>query len=379
MKIEDIRSLEVGAEVEIEGDIYRALKPRQTNYGWGQFIVVEDVTGRQGCNVGVAGKDDGFKTKQCVRVKGKLSDWYKDSRGVDKRTIEGGVFEEIKKDEEVSQEKPTTPPVQEPTQKSEKVDSKVWEAKDLRMARESALKNIAKYVVAKLIKLGERFKYAQEDVDFIYNGLGKITSADITREFGGIAVEEKPEEGEKERKIAQAKELVKNPHLAEPVDDTMATIPQKRQTYGYINEEGKKIKGIVDSQYIKKAEKDNIGKAQDLTKIQASKYWEYWYGKEGELGERDKRELAAKQKEQENNPFATKREPLEKRDPKDDASLTKDLLIEKINKLRKDNYLEDDEKFGEALGCNAKFELWTEGELTKLKEKLEIYRPSCLK
>ena len=48
---------------------------------------------------------------------------------------------------------------------------------------------------------------------------------------------------------------------------------------------------------MKKEEKDNIGKAQDLTKANGIRYYEFWYGKEGELGERDKRELAAKEKE----------------------------------------------------------------------------------
>lgn len=390
MKIEDINSLAVGAEVEIEGNIYRALKPRQTNYGWGQFIVVEDVTGRQGCNVGVRSKDEGFKTKQCVLVKGKLSDWYKDSRGVDKRTIEGGVFEEIKKDEKVSQEQPLITPPQETTQKSEKVDPKVWEDKDLRMARESALKNIAQYVVAGLVKLGDRFDYAHEDVDFIYNGLEKvkiikpkITIQDSLKEFGGTAVVENKDlpEGykenvEKEQKIDRAKELVKNPHLADPVNKTMATVKQKKLVYGYIDEEDKKIGGIVDSRYIKKGEKDSIGKAQDLTKANAIRYYEYWYGKEGEMGERDKRELTAKEKE--GSPFVTEREPVEKIDPKDDTSLTKDVLINDIQELRKKLFLEDDTKFKKELGYNTNFEKWTEKELIKVKNLLKDWKPSWI-
>ncbi|GAH09132.1 unnamed protein product, partial [marine sediment metagenome] len=231
------------------------------------------------------------------------------------------------------------------------------------------------------IKLGDRFKYAQEDVDFIYDGLEKNKRTMVEEsieEFGGTTTEQ-AEPTQKEKDIARARELVKNPHLGDPVDNTMATVLQKKQVYGYINEEGKKIGGMVDSQYIKKEEVKNIGKADKLTKAQGIKYWDFWYGKEGEIGERDKREIEAKGKEQEGNPLIGERQPLERRDKDDNGSLNKDLLIEKIQELRKKNYLEDDEKFGEALGCNAKFKLWTEKELTKLKEKLEIYRPSCLK
>ena len=227
---------------------------------------------------------------------------------------------------------------------------------------------------------------------YIYNC--KITSEAITKEFGGTATEVKenpyiPKEYKerlepKEERIAKAKEiikdtmpgedLVKNPHLAEPVNDTMATVLQKKQIYGYINEEGKKMGGIVDSQYITKEEVKKIGKADKLTKAQGIRYWDYWYGKDEELGERDKREIEAKDKE--GSPFATKREPTEKVDPKDDASLAKDILIEKINKLRKENALDDDEQFTKTIGCNTKFNLWTEKELTKLKEKLEVYKPN---
>ena len=135
---------------------------------------------------------------------------------------------------------------------------------------------------------------------------------------------------------------------------------------------------MVHSRFIKPEEVEAIGKADKLTRTKAMKYWDYWYGKtdSDELGERDKRELIAKEKEEKESPFATKREPLEKVDKDDDSSLSKDVLIEQIQKLRKENALDDDAKFTEALGCNANFKLWHESELTKLKEKLEIYKPN---
>jgi len=385
LKIIDVKKLDDGVSgITIEGRIIKTPgKPRESEYGWSQMIVLKDDSGDMGSWLNIEDASNAYKVGDYIKVKGKVSHYVKGGKpGISLNN--GNVIDMITKVEDVSQEQQTTQPTQELTQKSEKVDPKVWEAKDLRTARESALKNIAKYVVAGLVKLGDRFDYAHEDVDFIYNGLGKITSEDITREFGGTAVEEEEYqkdlrniEGDKEQKIARAKELVLNPHLADPIDDTMATVKQKRQVYGYINEEGKKIGGMVDSQYITKEEIKSIGKADKLTKANAIRYWDYWYGSKEKLGERDKRELAAKEKEvKEGNPFVTKRHPLEKRDPNDTTPLDKQVLIDDIQQLRKDNSLEDDEKFSEALGCNTKFKLWTEKELTGLKEKLKTYKPN---
>jgi len=378
MKIIDVKKMDDGvSNITIEGRITRVLKPRESQYGWSQFIVIEDDTANMGSNINIENEEAKYQGGEYVKVQGKVSRYVKD--GKPNVSLNGHLIDEIVKVENVSQEKQNTQPISQPV-KLEKDMDKVWEDKDMRMARGSALKNVADYVVAGLVKLGDRFDYAHEDVDFIYNGLEKtIASEAITKEFGGT-VEEKPENShdnsEKDQKIARARELVRNPHLAEPVNNTMATVKQKKQIYGYINEEGKKMGGMVDSKYITKKEVENIGKADKLTKAQGIKYWDYWYGKEEELGERDKRELAAKEKE--GNPFVTERQPIKKRDPKDESSLNKDVLIEKIQSLRKENHLEDDKKFMTELGCNAKFDRWSEKELIKLKEKLEMYKPNWI-
>lgn len=387
MKIVDVKKLDDGvSNITIEGRITRVLKPRETQYGWSQFIVIKDDTDNMGSNVNLENEEAKYQGGEYVKIKGKVSRYISNNKpGI---SLNGNVIDEIVKvGEDVAPAKQTKEET-EKSEKSEKVDPGVWEAKDLRMARESALKNIALYVVAGLVKLEDRFDYAQEDVDFIYKEQTNIVEESI-KEFGGTVEEEKPEERfdslgnnvvtQKEKDIARARELVKNPYLAEPVNNTMATVKQKKQIYGYIDEEGKKLGGIVDSQYLTKEEAEGIGKPEDLTKSRAFAMWEKWYGKEGELGERDRREMTANEKKQKDNPFVTKREPVEKRDPKNKNSLAKDMVIEKIQDLRKKNHLLDDEKFSEALGCNAKFNLWTEKELGKLKEKLEIYRPAWLK
>ena len=380
MKIAEVKKLDDGvSNITIEGRITRVLKPRETQYGWSQFIVVKDDTDNMGSNVNLENEEAKYQGGEYVKVKGKVSRYVSNNKpGI---SLNGNVLDEIiKVDEDVAPAKqdtqPNVQPISQPV-KPEKDMDKVWEDKDLRMARESALKNIALYVVAGLVKLEDRFDYAQEDVDFIYKEQTNIVEESI-KEFGGTVEEEKLETFEviaKEQKIARARELVKNPHLTEPVNNTMATVKQKKQIYGYIDEEGKKIGGIVDSQYLTKEEAEGIGKPEDLTKSRAFTMWEKWYGKEGELGERDRREMTANEKKQKDNPFVTKREPIEKRDPKNKNSLAKDIVIDEINELRKTYGLTDDKKFMLEFGCNTKFNLWTEKELGKLKEKLEMYKP----
>jgi len=344
VKIIEVRKMDDGVNgITVEGRIIKTPgQPRDSEYGWSQMIVLKDDTGEIGSWINIASAEDAYKVGQYIKVQGKVSKYVKGGKpGISLNN--GNVIDEIKKVEDVSQEKPISQPNTQPV-KQEKDMDKVWEDKDLRMARESALKNIADYVGTNLVKLEERFKYAQEDVDFIYNGL--ITSEDITKEFGGTAVEET-----KKERIAKAQEIA-----------NQASQAQKDM-----------VEKIIKSKYITEKEIKNIGDLVTLTKDNASKYISYWFGKDEEVGERAKREIVAKDKE--GNPFVTERQPIEKRDPKDDASLAKDLLLEKIKALRKDQHLEDDTKFAEAMECNANFDRWTEKDLNRLKERLEMYNP----
>jgi len=400
MKIAEVKKMDNGvSNITIEGRITRVLKPRESQYGWSQFLVLKDDTGEMGSNINIENEEAKYQGGEYIQVKGKVSHYVKNDKP--NVSLNGNVIDEITKVEDVSQEKPTTQPISQPkTTQKEYTKDDYWRDKTARevdnnkcIVRECAIKaateiNVGRMTTAKPMVDSEYFELANEIVEYIYKDQKKLpqpTNAEITnmaeeslKEFGGT-VKENPylpegykENVEKDLKIARAKELVKNPHLADPVDDTMATVKQKKQIYGYINEEGKKIGGMVDSQYIKKDEVKNMIKADKLTKAQGIKYWDYWYGKDEELGERDKRELAAKEKD---NPFVTARQPIEKRDPEDDASLNKDLLLEKIQRLRKKQYLTDDTKFAEAMECNANFDRWTEKDLERLIEKLEMYNP----
>lgn len=390
LKIAEVKKLDNGVSgIEIEGKIIKLLKdPNENEFGWSQFVKIQDDTGDIACWVNIETAEDAYKIGQYIKVKGKINKYMKGNKP--QVSFGGNVIDEIVKVEDISQEQPESQPKTRPnsqpkTQEEPKKDmEEVWEAKDLRKARECAIGAVTALAVSDIETFypvnskKEYFEIADEIVDYIYNGSKKSlefrgTQEEVQEQFDKLPKEYQEKLGDKEQKIVQARELVRNPHLTEPVDDTMATVKQKKLVYGYLNEKGEKIGGIVDSQYITEEETKNIGEWQNLTKAQGIKYYEYWYGKEGELGERDKRELAAKEKL---SPFSTGRQPIETRDPKDDASLGKDLLIEKINKLRKDNHLEDEAKFKKAFdGCNTNFKLWTEKELTKLKEKLEMWKP----
>jgi len=409
IKLNEMSRTKEGDVVEIEGNVKFAKAPMTGQYGVSQWVVIADSTGEQGCWIYLDSEEDKIIKGACIKVSGKVKEFTNKKNQPDK-SVNGKVIDEIQKDEDVSQEKPMQS-TQETTQKpegnpKEYTKDDYWHDKTFReiennkcIVRECAIKAVTEMVGKDIFPNDENFekeyyKFADRIVGYIYNC--KITSEAITKEFGGTATEVKenpyiPKEYKerlepKEERIAKAKEivkdtmpgedLVKNPHLAEPVNDKMATILQKKQIYGYINEEGKKMGGIVDSQYITKEEVKKIGKADKLTKAQGIRYWEYWYGKDQGLGERDKRELEAKEKE--TSPFVTPREPLEKVDKNDDFSLTKDVLIEKIQELRKGLCLEDNAKFKEKLGYNANFEKWTEKELIRLKDLLKDWKPSWI-
>ena len=404
MKISEVKKLDDGVSgITIEGRITKTPKePGNSEYGWSQMIILKDDTDEMGSWINIKSAEDAYKVGQYIKVKGKVSKYVKGGKpGISLNN--GNVIDEIQKDEDVSQEKPTetnTQPITQPKSqpiKKEYTNNDYWRDKTLRdiennkcIVRECAIKAVTEEAVINLFNILNEVQYfgtADKIVNYIYDVLkdkGKITSEAITKEFGGT----------KEERIAKAKETVKkvenpawiqkeqkldltesaiNPHLTEPVNETMATIPQKKQIYGYINEEGKKIGGMVDSQYIKEGEVKNIGEWQSLTKANGIRYWDYWYGKEGEMGERDKRELEAKDKE--GNPFVTEREPVEKRDPKSN-SLTKDVLIDDIQALRKKLFLDDDVKFKKEIGYNTNFDKWTEKELKKVKDILKDWKPS---
>lgn len=387
MKIEEVKKLDDGVSgIIIEGKIIKTPKePRDSEYGWSQMIILEDDTGEIGSWINIESAEDAYKVGQYIKVKGKVSKYMKGGKPGISLNNANVIDAIVKVDEDVSQDKPqpTIQKVQNLVQEiaKEKVEEKeytnytindYWHDKTLRdiennkcIVRECAIKavtELAKAITANGEVFDEKsyFEFANKIVDYINN---EITGEAITKESGGMVeevsekIEEQITEGAKTARIEQAREIVGKA--------TKLTEPQKNM-----------VEKIIKSRYITKKEVENIGDLNVLTKDNASKYISYWFGDDAKLGERDKREITANEKKEKESPFVTKSEPIEKRDPKDNASLAKDLIIEKIQKLRKDNVLEDDAKFTKEFECNTRFELWSEKELTKLKEKLEIWKPS---
>jgi len=389
IKLNEMSRTKEGDVVEIEGKVNYTAIPRSGQYGWSQWIVIKEGKDEQGCWVYLEQDEEGNCLDKIIKgayikLKGTVKEFTNKKNQPDK-SVNGKVIDEIVKVENVSKEKPISQPISqqntvEKTVEKEYTNNDYWYDKTLReiennkcIVRECAIKAVSEQVARNNpFAINDKtmfFGFADEIVDYIYDK--GITSETITKEFGGTTTELIV--GTKEERIAKVKEIA-NPN--------MATKPQKDM-----------VEKIINSRYIEKDELEKIGGKESesfeeariialeninqITKVNANRYISYWFGDGVKVGERAERELIAKE-EEEQNPFATERQPLEKVDKNDDTSLTKDVLIDKINKLRKENSLEDDAKFTKELGYNTNFKLWNEKELTKLKEKLEIYKPNWM-
>ena len=389
MKIAEVKKLDDGVSgITIEGRITRVLKPRESQYGWSQFVVLKDDTGEMGSNINIENEEVKYQGGEYIQVKGKVSHYVKgDKPNV---SLNGNVLDEIQKDENDSLAKPIEQPISQPINQPQKevkreyTKDDYWYDKTLReidnnkcIVRECAIKAVSEQVARNnpfaITDKTMFFGFADEIIDYIYNE-GKITSEDITREFGGTTREET-----KEERIEKAREIVKN------TDPNMASQAQKDM-----------VEKIIKSRYIKKEELDSISGKESktleearvmaleninkITKVNADRYISYWFGNGEKIGERAERELIAKaEEEEEASPFITERNPIQKNDPNDDTSLTKDLLIEVIQKQRKELHLEDDEKFEKTIGYNPDLKQLTEEKLLKLKNLLKDWKPEWVK
>ena len=374
MKIEEVKKLDDGVSgIIIEGEIIKTPKePRDSEYGWSQMIILKDDTGEISSWINIESAENAYKVGQYIQVKGKVSKYVKGGKpGISLNN--GNVIDEIVKEEEVSQEKPMQQTqklvdeiVERKIKEKEYTKDDYWRDKTAReiennkcIVRECAIKAVSEEAVVNLFNILDEkryFKVADKIVDYINKNQTKIeiikpkiqiTSEAITKEFGGTTEEVK------EQRIETAKDIV---NQVSPAQKDM-------------------VEKIVKSRYITKKEVKNIGDLDLLTKENASKYISYWFGDKEKMGERDKRELTEKE---ENPLIVDESKPVTKNDPKDESSLIKDLLIETINKQRKELHLEDDEKFKKEIGYNPKLEELTEEKLLKLKELLKDWKPTWI-
>ena len=195
MKISGIDNLDVGmSNIEIEGEVTYTMAPRfvegdndKGHYEfYSQFVVIEDETGKIGCSVSIEKEEHKLAKGVIARVKGKLEE-YKDKKGQTVRKIQGKLIAISKGDrvtdvqqeaaEEYFEEKgkkakeeKVVPIKSEPVKAVIKPDNNVWEEKDLRIARECAVKAVTELVCTGIMEGKEFFSFANTIVKYIYNG-----------------------------------------------------------------------------------------------------------------------------------------------------------------------------------------------------------------
>lgn len=119
---------------------------------------------------------------------------------------------------------------------------------------------------------------------------------------------------------------------------------------------------IMNSHLITEKELEKISHylEKGLSKAKASEIISWWLGdsKKGIEGERNKREKQEKAKQEGVS-----------------GKSKKDIIIEEINTLRHENFLDEDDAFYKAFDLNKKLEEYTEKELTIILRKLRSYVP----
>ena len=382
MKVEEIKPrASEGDVIELEGKVSFAQKPNSNDFEgttvWSQFVVLKDDTGEQGCWLKLDSPEDKVAKGTSIKIKGKLGEEYEDKKGVMKRSINNCDFEVMGKEQGPAQSSGSSAKGNDNDRDDYWAKKFEWDKKvHFSIVRECAIKavtELAKVDPSKgnfLIKVNTEkdfFEFAEKIEDYICK---RITSEDIIATLGGEIVgtleDGRPEvkTGTKEERIEKASEAVGETRFRP------ASTLQKNKIFGYRDKEGWK-KGMIESRFITKEEIREIGSPEKLSVEKASEKLSWWWGIGDEVGERAKREID-KQDEEPIKKHLEKEEPLIKGDK---TSLMKDILVEEVYALRRENFLNDDEKFWDEMGYNPIIEELSEKELTKLKEVLQHYHP----
>lgn len=167
MKIIDLKKLDVGiSNVEIEGKVnyvkfaknFKGEKDGKKYDFWSQFIVLEDDTDSIGCSINFGKEEDKLEKFNQVKIKGKIEE-YKDKNDNIQKKLSGYI---VKNEKEKKEEK-------EKNIEKEKSND-IWEKKDLRIARECAIKASVELIIAKIIETKDLFSSSKRIVNYIYNG-----------------------------------------------------------------------------------------------------------------------------------------------------------------------------------------------------------------
>jgi hypothetical protein len=369
IEIKEMPRASEGDTIELEGKVIRALKPNEGDYGWSQFIVIKDETGEQGAWLKLDSENDKVSKGASLKIKGKVSKEYKDDKGAMKRSLNNCTFEGDKKEVGSTQGNGN---------KDDYWNKKLgldierfeWDKKrDLRnqmiISRECAFKAATELVCAANVEGAtfDKIFTLSDKIKSHYFKDKEITSEDIVKEFGGTT---------KEERIEKTKEAVGETEFRP------ATTPQKNKIYGYRDEKGWH-KGMIESRFITKEEIREIGSPEKLSVEKASEWLSWWWGVGEEIGERAKREIEAQGQEEEPREVVDSvKESLSKKESivkGNKTSVAKDILVDEVSALRRENFLSDDEKFEKDMGYNPNLKELSEKDLLKLKEILKHYHP----
>lgn len=369
IEIKEMPRASEGDTLELEGTAIKALKPSEGEYGWSQFVVLKDETGELGCWLKLDSEEDKVPKGISLKVKGKVSKEYKDSKGVMKRSLNNCTFEGDKKGISSTQNNGNKDDYW-----SKKLELDIerfeWDKKrDLRnqmiISRECAFKAATELVCAENVEGAtfEKIFTLSDKIKSHYFKDKEITSENIVKEFGGTT---------KEERIEKAREAVGETEFRP------ATTLQKNKIFGYRDEKGWH-KGMIESRFITKEEIREIGSPEKLSLEKASEWLSFWWGIGDEIGERAKREIEAQGQEDEPREVVDSvKESLSKKESiikGNKTSVTKDVLIDEVSALRRENLLSDDKKFEEETGYNSNIESLSEKELLKIKEILKHWHP----
>ena len=211
-KILELHSMAKGTECEVTGVITYEAEPKPVKYGQGlnQFVVIEDNaqggTSSVGVNISLSKIEDGFYKGEKVVVQGKV-DKYPDRKQPlqpdgtfpTKTSLKAVSVEKVVEAEDFhEQEEATSTPVasvmtgkdieeaNKPAENNyvtEKEKERImWEKKDLVVAKESACKTVATWVVSGHILLKDYFAWVEKLVDCFYSEDDKfatITQANL--------------------------------------------------------------------------------------------------------------------------------------------------------------------------------------------------------
>lgn len=376
MKVEEMPRASEGDTIELEGKVFRLKEPNSNDFDgeivWGQFIVLKDETGEQGCWLKLDSKDDNVTKGTQISIKGKLGKEYTEKRsGKLKRSINNCDFEVIGK-------------VQEPAQSSGNgngTKDNYWEKKfkyevlrdpkvQLLITNQCAIKACtelakipqSKFFTIKVHTEKDYFAFADKIVKHIYGGNLELMVETAVSVLGGETEEKKKET--KEERTKKAEEVVGETRFKP------ASTKQKEAIFGYTDRAGKYHKGHIDSRYIETDEIKKLGDPKKLSVEKASEWIEFWWGEEGnpeDVGARKQREI--------DNPRDENGKPIGALVKGDKTSVAKDIIVDEIYALRRENRLNDDDKFKEVMGYNPKIEELTEADCIKVKGLLKNYVP----